>query len=52
MIELELSLLSLLTTLANLCYSLDDGAEIFIDTFNQSILEHRLFDNLIISIIG
>ena len=39
MIELELSLLSLLTTLANLCYSLDDGAEIFIDTFNQSILE-------------
>ena len=39
MIELELSLLSLLTTLANLYYSLDVGAEIFIDTFNQSILE-------------
>ena len=39
MIELELSLLSLLTTLANLCYSLDDGAEQFIESFNESILD-------------
>ena len=38
MFELELSLLSLLTTLANLYYSLDDGLEDFIESFNESIL--------------